>query len=151
MTTLYTRAMFQKFEQELIQSTTCFLELKTEDASKVVFNMSERKNLETRVAKVVYDKYSDQAWKKTVKSGLVSDANGNEIKDCADPGLLIKLSTMPRLASDVKLKLLKDVVCYNEVGGSSSQTQYMKNPKRVRCKGSSKLMGPKEKAMKRGI
>ncbi|KAI5312895.1 hypothetical protein L3X38_042069 [Prunus dulcis] len=51
MATLYTKTMFQKFEQELIQSTTCFLELKTEDASKVVFNMSERKNWETRVAK----------------------------------------------------------------------------------------------------
>ncbi|KAI5323316.1 hypothetical protein L3X38_032388 [Prunus dulcis] len=119
--------MFQKFEQELIQSTECFLELKTEDASKVVFNVSERKNWETRVAEVVYVKDSDHAscsckkfeflriickyilalfrrdqieympdknilkrWKKTAKSGLVSDENGNEIKDSADPGLLIK-------------------------------------------------------------
>ena len=79
----------------------------------------------------------------------MSDANGNEIKDCADPGLLIKQSTMSRLASDVvedalmseegcellsetlkslqvKLKLLKDGLSNNEVGGSSSQTQYMK-------------------------
>ncbi|KAL6269325.1 hypothetical protein ACE6H2_026236 [Prunus campanulata] len=75
-----------------------------------------------------------------------------------DPGLLIKRSTMSRLASDVvedalmceegcelvsetlkslrvKLKLLKDGPSNNEVGGSSSQTQYMKDPKRVRCKG----------------
>ncbi|CAB4273543.1 unnamed protein product [Prunus armeniaca] len=138
MATLYTRTMFQKFEQELIQSTTCFLELKTKDASKVVFNVSERKNWETRVAEVVYVKDSDHAscsckrfefvgiickhilalfrrdqieympdkyilkrWKKTAKFGLVSDANGNEIKDSADPGLLIKRSTMSRLASDV--------------------------------------------------
>ncbi|BBH05500.1 hypothetical protein Prudu_016903 [Prunus dulcis] len=212
MATLYTRTMFQKFEQELIQSTACFLELKTEDACKVVFNVSERKNWETRVAEVVYVKDSDHAscsckrfefvgiickhilalfrrdqieympdkyilkrWKKTAKSGLVSDANGNEIKDCADPGLLIKRSTMSRLASDVvedalmseegcevlsetlkslqvKLKLLKDGPSNNEVGGSSSQTQYMKDPKRVRCKGRSKgVTGAKEKAMKRGI
>ncbi|KAI5353732.1 hypothetical protein L3X38_006626 [Prunus dulcis] len=212
MATLYTRTMFQKFEQELIQSTTCFLELKTEDACKVVFNVSERKNWETRVAEVVYVKDSDHAscsckrfefvgiickhilalfrrdqieympekyilkrWKKTAKCGLVSDANGKEIKDCADPGLLIKRSTMSRLASDVvedalmseegcevlsatlkclqvKLKLLKDGPSNNEVGGSSSQTQYMKDPKRVRCKGRSKgVTGAKEKAMKRGI
>ncbi|CAL8135747.1 unnamed protein product [Prunus armeniaca] len=167
MATLYTRTMFQKFEQELIQSTACFLELKTEDASKVVFNVSERKNWETRVAEV--------RWKKTAKFGLVSDANGNEIKDSADPGLLIKRSTMSRLASDVvedalmceegcellsetlkslqvKLKLLKDGPSNNEVGGSSSQTQYMKDPKRVRCNGGSKrVTGAKEKAMKRGI
>ncbi|KAI5351174.1 hypothetical protein L3X38_004065 [Prunus dulcis] len=40
----------------------------------------------------------------------------------------------------------------NKVGGSSSQTQYMKDPKRVRCKGRSKgVMEAKEKAMKRGI
>ncbi|BBN70126.1 hypothetical protein Prudu_1438S000100 [Prunus dulcis] len=40
----------------------------------------------------------------------------------------------------------------NEVGGSSSQTQYMKDHKRVRCKGRSKgVTGAKEKAMKRGI
>ncbi|CAL2228662.1 unnamed protein product [Prunus armeniaca] len=187
MATLYTRTMFQKFEQELIQSTTCFLELKTEDASKVVFNVSERKNWETRVAEVVYvkdsdhsscsckrfefvgiickhilalfrrdqieymlDKYILKRWKKTAKFGLVSDANGNEIKDSADPGLLIKRSTMSRLASDVvKLKLLKDGQSNNEVGGSSSQTQYMKDPKRVRCNGGSKRV--KEKAMKRGI
>ncbi|KAI5348828.1 hypothetical protein L3X38_001715 [Prunus dulcis] len=121
------------------------------------------------------DKYILKRWKKTAKSGLVSDANGNEIKDCADPGLLIKRSTMSRLASDVvedalmseegcellsetlkslqvKLKLLKDGPSNNEVGGSSSQTQYMKDPKRVRCKGRSKgVMGAKEKAMKRGI
>ncbi|BBH07205.1 hypothetical protein Prudu_019075 [Prunus dulcis] len=91
-------------------------------------------------------------WKKTAKCGLVSDANGKEIKDCADPGLLIKRSTMSRLASDVKLKLLKDGPSNNEVGGSSSQTQYMKDPKRVRCKGRSKgVTGAKEKAMKRGI
>ncbi|KAI5340630.1 hypothetical protein L3X38_019904 [Prunus dulcis] len=138
MATLYTRTMFQKFEQELIQSTACFLELKTEDASKVVFNVSARKNWETRAAEVVYVKDSDHAscsckrfesvgiickhivalfrrdqieympdkyilkrWKKTAKSGLVSDANGNEIKDSADPGLLIRRSTMSRLASDV--------------------------------------------------
>ncbi|BBH07035.1 hypothetical protein Prudu_018841 [Prunus dulcis] len=212
MATLYTRTMFQKFEQELIQSTACFLELKTEDACKVVFNVSERKNWETRVAEVVYVKDSDHAscsckrfefvgiickhilalfrrdqieympekyilkrWKKTAKCGLVSDANGKEIKDCADPGLLIKRSTMSRLASDVvedalmseegcevlsetlkslqvKLKLLKDGPSNNEVGGSSSQTQYMKDPKRVRCKGRSKgVTGAKEKAMKRGI
>ena len=61
MATLYTRTMFQKFEQELIQSTACFLELKTEDACKVVFNVSERKNWETRVAEVVYVKDSDHA------------------------------------------------------------------------------------------
>ncbi|CAL8175235.1 unnamed protein product [Prunus armeniaca] len=212
MATLYTRTMFQKFEQELIQSTACFLELKTEDASKVVFNVSERKNWETRVAEVVYVKDSDHAscsckrfefvgiickhilalfrrdqieympdkyilkrWKKTAKFGLVSDANGNEIKDSANPGLLIKRSTMSRLASDVvedalmceegcellsetlkslrvKLKLLKDRPSNNEVGGSSSQTQYMKDPKRVRCNGGSKrVTGAKEKAMKRGI
>ncbi|CAL9000027.1 unnamed protein product [Prunus brigantina] len=212
MATLYTRTMFKKFEQELIQSTACFLELKTEDASKVVFNVSERKNWETRVAEVVYVKDSDHAscsckrfefvgiickhilalfrrdqieympdeyilkrWKKTAKSGLVSDANGNEIKDSADPGLLIKRSTMSRLASDVvedalmceegcellsetlkslrvKLKLLKDGPSNNEVGGSSSQTQYMKDPKRVRCNGGLKrVTGAKEKAMKRGI
>ncbi|BBN67831.1 hypothetical protein Prudu_200S000400 [Prunus dulcis] len=212
MATLYTKTMFQKFEQELIQSTTCFLELKTEDASKVVFNVSERKNWETRVAEVVYVKDSDHAscsckrfefvgiickhilalfrrdqieympdkyilkrWKKTAKSGLVSDANGNEIKDSADPGLLIKRSTMSQLASDVvedalmseegcellsetlkslqvKLKLLKDGPSNNEVGGSSSQTQYMKDPKRVRCKGRSKrVTGAKEKGMKQGI
>ncbi|CAL2257410.1 unnamed protein product [Prunus armeniaca] len=138
MATLYTRTMFQKFEQELIQSTTCFLELKTEDASKVVFTVSERKNWETRVAEVIYVKDSDHAscsckrfefvgiiykhilalfrrdqieympdkyilkrWKKTAKFGLVSDANGNEIKDSVNPGLLIKWSTMSRLASDV--------------------------------------------------
>ncbi|XP_020421334.1 protein FAR1-RELATED SEQUENCE 7-like [Prunus persica] len=154
-------------------------ELKTEDASKVVFNVSERKNWETRVAEVVYVKDSDHAscsckrfefvgiickhilalfrrdqieympnkyilkrWKKTAKSGLVSDANGNEIKDSADPGLLIKWSTMSRLASDVvedalmseegcellsetlkslqvKLKLLKDGPSNNEVGWTS--------------------------------
>ncbi|KAL6289669.1 hypothetical protein ACE6H2_007179 [Prunus campanulata] len=212
MATLYTRAMFQKFEKELIQSTACFLELKIEDASKVVFNVSERKNWQTRVAEVVYVKDSDHAscsckkfefvgiickhilalfkrdqieympdkyilkrWKKTAKAGLVSDANGNEIKDSADPGLLIKRSTMSRLASDVvedalmceegcelvsetlkslrvKLKLLKDGPSNNEVGGSSSQTQYMKDPKRVRCKGKWKqVTGAKEKPMKRGI
>ncbi|CAL2248023.1 unnamed protein product [Prunus armeniaca] len=61
MATLYTRTMFQKFEQELIQSTTCFLELKIEDASKVVYNMSEMRNWETRVAEVVYVKDSDHA------------------------------------------------------------------------------------------
>ncbi|BBN67412.1 hypothetical protein Prudu_70S000700 [Prunus dulcis] len=166
MATLYTRTMFQKFEQELIQSTACFLEFKTEDASKVVFNVSERKNWETRVAEV--------RWKKTAKSGLVSDANGNEIKDSADPGLLIKRSTMLDLLQmwlrmlmseegcellsetlkslQVKLKLLKDGPSNNEVGGSSSQTQYMKDPKRVRCKGRSKrVTAAKEKAMKRGI
>ncbi|BBN68073.1 hypothetical protein Prudu_271S000200 [Prunus dulcis] len=118
---------------------------------------------------------ADHRWKKTAKSGLVSDANGNEIKDSADPGLLTKRSTMSRLASDmvedalmskegcellsetlkrlqVKLKLLKDGPSNNKVGGSSSQTQYMKDPKRVRCKGRSKrVTGAKEKAMKRGI
>ncbi|KAI5333516.1 hypothetical protein L3X38_023647 [Prunus dulcis] len=52
----------------------------------------------------------------------------------------------------VKLKLLKDGPSNNEVGGCSSQTQYMKDPKRVRCKGRSKgVTGAKEKAMKRGI
>ncbi|KAI5328493.1 hypothetical protein L3X38_027890 [Prunus dulcis] len=52
----------------------------------------------------------------------------------------------------VKLKLLKDGPINNEVGGSSSQTQYMKDHKRVRCKGRSKgVTGAKEKAMKRGI
>ncbi|KAI5318487.1 hypothetical protein L3X38_038195 [Prunus dulcis] len=52
----------------------------------------------------------------------------------------------------VKLKLLKDGASNNEVGGSSSQTQYMKDPKRVRCKERSKqVTGVKEKAMKRGI
>ncbi|KAI5333404.1 hypothetical protein L3X38_023535 [Prunus dulcis] len=52
----------------------------------------------------------------------------------------------------VKLKLLKDGPSNNEVGGSSSQTQYMKDHKRVRCKGRSKgVTGAKEKAMKRGI
>ncbi|CAL9030440.1 unnamed protein product [Prunus brigantina] len=52
----------------------------------------------------------------------------------------------------VKLKLLKDGPSNNEVGGSSSQTQYMKDPKRVRCNGGSKrVTGAKEKAMKRGI
>ncbi|BBG94756.1 hypothetical protein Prudu_003115 [Prunus dulcis] len=114
-------------------------------------------------------------WKKTAKSGLVSDANGNETKNSADPGLLIKWSTMSRLASDVvedalmseegcellsetlkslqvKLKLLKDGPSNNEVGGSSSQTQYMKDPKRVRCKGRPKrVTRAKEKAMKQGL
>ncbi|BBN70496.1 hypothetical protein Prudu_1489S000100 [Prunus dulcis] len=48
--------------------------------------------------------------------------------------------------------LLKDGPSNNEVGGSSSQTQYMKDHKRVRCKGRSKgVTGAKEKAMKRGI
>ncbi|KAI5334167.1 hypothetical protein L3X38_024300 [Prunus dulcis] len=52
----------------------------------------------------------------------------------------------------VKLKLLKDGPSNNEVGGFSSQTQYMKDHKRVRCKGRSKgVTGAKEKAMKRGI
>ncbi|CAL8137263.1 unnamed protein product [Prunus armeniaca] len=111
------------------------------------------------------DKYILKRWKKTAKSGLVSDANGNEIKDSADPGLLIKRSTMSRLASDVVedalmceegyellSETLKDGPGNNEVGGSSSQTQYMKDPKRVRCNGGSKrVMGAKEKAMKRGI
>ncbi|KAI5317400.1 hypothetical protein L3X38_037107 [Prunus dulcis] len=100
MATLYTRTMFQKFEQELIQSTACFLELKTEDASKVVFNhilaLFRRDQIE-----YMPDKYILKRWKKIAKSGLVSDANGNEIKDSADPGLLIKRSTMSRLASDV--------------------------------------------------
>ncbi|XP_020411447.1 protein FAR1-RELATED SEQUENCE 5-like [Prunus persica] len=215
----FERALSHQCEKELVAdhvdafevAQSCFLELKTEDASKVVFNVSERKNWETR-AEVVYVKDSDHAscsckrfefvgiickhilalfrrdqieympdkyilkrWKKTAKSGLVSDANGNEIKDCADPGLLIKRCTMSRLASDVvedalmseegcellsetlkslqvKLKLLKDGPSNNEVGGSSSQTQYMKDPKRVRCKGRSKgVTGAKEKAMKRGI
>ncbi|XP_020415517.1 protein FAR1-RELATED SEQUENCE 5-like [Prunus persica] len=216
----FERALSHQHEKELVAdhvdafevAQSCFLELKTEDASKVVFNMSERKTWETRVAEVVYVKDSDHAscsckrfefvriickhilalfrrdqieympdkyilkrWKKTAKSGLVSDTNGNEIKDCTDPGLLIKRCTMSRLASDVvedalmseegcellsetlkslqvKLKLLKDGPSNNEVGGSSSQTQYMKDPKRVRCKGRSKgVTGAKEKAMKRGI
>ncbi|BBH06962.1 Protein kinase superfamily protein [Prunus dulcis] len=120
MATLYTRTMFQKFEQELIQSTACFLELKTEDASKVVFNVSERKNWETRVAEV------------------------------SEEGCELLSETLKSL--QVKLKLLKDGPSNNEVGGSSSQTQYMKDPKRVRCKGRSKgVTGAKEKAMKRGI
>ncbi|CAL8134949.1 unnamed protein product [Prunus armeniaca] len=52
----------------------------------------------------------------------------------------------------LRVKLLKDGASNNEVGGSSSQTQYMKDPKRVRCKGRSKgVTGAKEKAMKRGI
>ncbi|KAI5338387.1 hypothetical protein L3X38_017658 [Prunus dulcis] len=52
----------------------------------------------------------------------------------------------------VKLKLLKDGPSNNEVRGFSSQTQYMKDHKRVRCKGRSKgVTGAKEKAMKRGI
>ncbi|CAL2266079.1 unnamed protein product [Prunus armeniaca] len=52
----------------------------------------------------------------------------------------------------MKLKLLKDGPSNNEVGGSSSQTQYMKDPKRVRCNGGSKqVTREKEKAMKRGI
>ncbi|KAI5354460.1 hypothetical protein L3X38_007355 [Prunus dulcis] len=52
----------------------------------------------------------------------------------------------------VKLKLLKDGPSNNEVGGFSSQTQYMKDHKRVRCKGRSKgVTGAKEKAIKRGI
>ncbi|KAI5353599.1 hypothetical protein L3X38_006493 [Prunus dulcis] len=121
------------------------------------------------------DKYILKRWKKTAKSGLVSDANGNETKNSADPGLLIKWSTMSRLASDVvedalmseegcellsetlkslqvKLKLLKDGPSNNKVGGSSSQTQYMKDPKRVRYKGRPKrVTGAKEKAMKQGI
>ncbi|KAI5339180.1 hypothetical protein L3X38_018452 [Prunus dulcis] len=108
-------------------------------------------------------------------SQRAEDVNGNEIKDCADIGLLMKRSTMSRLASDVvedalmskegcellsenlnslrvKLKLLKDGAGNNEVGGSSSQIQYMKDPKRVRCKGSSKrVTGAHKKAMKRGI
>ncbi|BBN70020.1 hypothetical protein Prudu_1353S000100 [Prunus dulcis] len=92
----------------------------------------------------------------TAKSGLVSDANGNEIKDSADPGLLIKRSTMSRLASDVvedalmseegcellsetlkslqvKLKLLKD--------GPKSEVQ-----RKVE-----RVTGAKEKTMKREI
>ncbi|XP_020421372.1 protein FAR1-RELATED SEQUENCE 5-like [Prunus persica] len=203
----FERALSHQREKELVADHSS-----TEDASKVVFNVSERKNWETRVAEVVYVKDSDHAscsckrfefvgiickhilalfrrdqieympdkyilkrWKKTAKSGLVLDANGNEIKDCADPGLLIKRCTMSRVASDVvedalmseegcellsetlkslqvKLKLLKDGPSNNEVGGSSSQTQYMKDPKRVRCKGRSKgVTGAKEKAMKRGI
>ncbi|KAI5342548.1 hypothetical protein L3X38_010423 [Prunus dulcis] len=47
------------------------------------------------------DKYILKRWKKTTKSGLVSNANGNDIKDSADPSLLIKRSTMSQLASDV--------------------------------------------------
>ncbi|CAL9019114.1 unnamed protein product [Prunus brigantina] len=35
----------------------------------------------------LYTRAMFQKWKKTTKSGLVSNANGNEIKDCADPGL----------------------------------------------------------------
>ncbi|XP_020413364.1 protein FAR1-RELATED SEQUENCE 5-like [Prunus persica] len=142
----FERALSHQRQKELVAdhidafevAQSCFLELKTEDASKVVFNVSERKNWETRVAEVVYVKDSDHAscsckrfefvgiickhilalfrrdqieympdkyilkrWKKTAKSGLVSDANGNEIKDSANPGLLIKRSTMSRLASDV--------------------------------------------------
>ncbi|XP_020421412.1 protein FAR1-RELATED SEQUENCE 12-like [Prunus persica] len=134
----YARQFFTAGMSSSQRAEACFLELKTEDACKVVFNVSERKNWETRVAEVVYVKDSDHAscsckrfefvgiickhilalfrrdqieympdkyilkrWKKTAKCGLVSDANGNEIKDCADPGLLIKRSTMSRLASDV--------------------------------------------------
>ncbi|CAL2248024.1 unnamed protein product [Prunus armeniaca] len=55
-------------------------------------------------------------------------------------------------SSRVKFKLLKDGPSNIEVGGSSSQTQYMKDPKRVRCNGGSKrVTGVKEKVMKRGI
>ncbi|BBG94483.1 Protein kinase superfamily protein [Prunus dulcis] len=173
MATLYTRTMFQKFEQELIESTACFLELKTEDACKVVFNVSERKNWETRVVEVVYVKDSDHAsgGRKLRNVDWCQMQMAKKLKTVQ----LIKRSTMSRLASDVvedalmseegcevlsetlkslqvKLKLLKDGPSNNEVGGSSSQTQYMKDPKRVRCKGRSKgVTGAKEKAMKRGI
>ncbi|CAL2272248.1 unnamed protein product [Prunus armeniaca] len=109
------------------------------------------------------------------KSGFVSDSNGNEIKDCENSSLLLKQSRMFRLASDViehalmseegcellsnnlndrgvTLKLLNDGVGPSEVGGSSSQTRYLKDPKRVTYKGSSKrVKGAKEKRMERGI
>ncbi|CAL8991275.1 unnamed protein product [Prunus brigantina] len=209
---IYTKAMFQKFEQELMQSLPCFMELKMDDASKAIYKVSERKRGKTRVTEVVYDKYSDQwscsckgfefigilcchalallkreqieylpnkyilnRWKKTAKSGFVSDSNGNEIKDCENSSLLIKRSRMFRLASDViehalmseegcellsnnlndtrvTLELLNDGVGPSEVGGSSSQTRYLKDPKRVTHKGSSKrVKGAKEKRMERGI
>ncbi|CAL9028816.1 unnamed protein product [Prunus brigantina] len=212
MAEIYTKAMFQKFEQELMQSLPCFMELKMDDASKAIYKVSERKRGKTRVTEVVYDKYSDQwscsckgfefigilcchalallkreqieylpnkyilnRWKKTAKSGFVSDSNGNEIKDCENSSLLIKRSRMFRLASDViehalmseegcellsnnlndtrvTLELLNDRVGPSEVGGSSSQTRYLKDPKRVTHKGSSKrVKGAKEKRMERGI
>ncbi|CAL8174028.1 unnamed protein product [Prunus armeniaca] len=182
MAEIYTKAMFQKFEHELMQSLPCFMELKMDDASKAIYKVSERKRGKTRVTEVVYDKYSDQwscsckgfefigilcchalallkreqieylpnkyilnRWKKTAKSGFVSDSNGNEIKDCENSSLLIKRSRMFRLASDViehalmfkegcellsnnlndtwvTLKLLNDGVGPREVGGSRSQT-----------------------------
>ncbi|XP_020412751.1 protein FAR1-RELATED SEQUENCE 5-like [Prunus persica] len=177
MAKIYTKAMFQKFEQELMQSLPCFMELKMDDASQAIYKVSEREMGKTRVTEVVYDKYSDQwscsckgfefigilcchaltllkreqieylpnkyilnRWKKTAKSGLVSDSNGNEIKDCENNSLLIKRSRMSRLASDViehalmseegcellsnnlndtqvTLKLLNDGVGPSEVGG----------------------------------
>ncbi|KAI5333459.1 hypothetical protein L3X38_023590 [Prunus dulcis] len=212
MAEIYTKTMFQKFEQELMQSLPCFMELKMDDASKAIYKVSERKRGKTRVIEVVYDKYSDQwscsckgfefigilcchalallereqieylpnkyilnRWKKTAKSGLVLDSNGNEIKDCENNSLLIKRSRMSRLASDViehalmsekgcellsnnlndtrvMLKLLNDGVGPSKVGGSSSQTRYLKDPKRVTHKGSSKrVKGAKEMRMERGI
>ncbi|KAL6284917.1 hypothetical protein ACE6H2_015846 [Prunus campanulata] len=52
----------------------------------------------------------------------------------------------------VTLKLLNDGVSPSKVGGSSSQTRYLKDPKRVTHKGSSKrVKGAKEKGMERGI
>ncbi|CAL2230522.1 unnamed protein product [Prunus armeniaca] len=52
----------------------------------------------------------------------------------------------------MKLKLLNDGVGPREVGGSSSQTRYLKDPKRVTHKGSSKrVKGAKETRMERGI
>ncbi|VVA36975.1 PREDICTED: FAR1-RELATED SEQUENCE 5, partial [Prunus dulcis] len=37
MAEIYTKAMFQKFEQELMQSLPCFMELKMDDASKAIY------------------------------------------------------------------------------------------------------------------
>ncbi|XP_034202750.1 protein FAR1-RELATED SEQUENCE 5-like [Prunus dulcis] len=39
MAEIYTKAMFQKFEQELMQSLPCFMELKMDDASKAIYKL----------------------------------------------------------------------------------------------------------------
>ncbi|CAL8090482.1 unnamed protein product [Prunus armeniaca] len=49
MAEIYIKAMFQKFEQELMQSLPCFMELKMDDASKTIYKVSERKKGKTRV------------------------------------------------------------------------------------------------------
>ncbi|CAL2230510.1 unnamed protein product [Prunus armeniaca] len=49
MAEIYIKAMFQKFEQELMQSLPCFMELKMDDASKAIYKVSERKRGKTRV------------------------------------------------------------------------------------------------------